>query len=40
MAFKDIVANLDNPVNEKLLNSIDKSIVDLLKLRKNTEFIS
>lgn len=31
---------MDNPVNVKLLNSIDKSIVDLLKLRKNTELVS
>ncbi|CAD8172387.1 unnamed protein product [Paramecium octaurelia] len=35
-AFKEIVENLDNPINVKLINSIDKTIVDLLKMRKNT----
>ncbi|CAD8177416.1 unnamed protein product [Paramecium pentaurelia] len=35
-AFKEIVENLDNPINVRLLNSIDKTIVDLLKMRKNT----
>lgn len=35
-AFKEIAENLDNPINVKLINSIDESIVDLLKIRKNT----
>ncbi|CAD8086217.1 unnamed protein product [Paramecium sonneborni] len=35
-AFKEIVDHLENPINVRLINSIDKSIVDLLKIRKNT----
>ncbi|CAK80907.1 unnamed protein product (macronuclear) [Paramecium tetraurelia] len=36
-AFKEIVQNLDNPINVKLINSIDKTIVDLIKITKNTQ---
>ncbi|CAD8073451.1 unnamed protein product [Paramecium sonneborni] len=35
-AFKDIVENLDNPINQKLINSIDQNILDLLKIRKDS----
>ncbi|CAD8108698.1 unnamed protein product [Paramecium sonneborni] len=35
-AFKDIVENLDNPINIKLINSIDQTIVDLLKMKKDS----
>ncbi|CAD8108683.1 unnamed protein product [Paramecium primaurelia] len=35
-AFKDIAENLNNPINVKLINSIDKTIVDLLKMRKES----
>ncbi|CAD8130927.1 unnamed protein product [Paramecium sonneborni] len=36
IAFKDLVENLDNPINMKLINSIDQTIVDLLKMRKDS----
>ncbi|CAD8084647.1 unnamed protein product [Paramecium sonneborni] len=40
-AFKHVADHLENPINVRLINSIDKSIVDLLKIRKNTlDFIS
>ncbi|CAD8180222.1 unnamed protein product [Paramecium octaurelia] len=36
-AFKEIVDSLDNPINVKLINAIDKTIVDLFKITKNTQ---
>ncbi|CAD8071708.1 unnamed protein product [Paramecium primaurelia] len=36
-AFKELFKNLDNPINMKLINSIDKTVVDLLKMRNDSQ---